>query len=142
MHQHRARLGKFIFISSLSLLILVAIYYFLGGFTLPEFSDLIKRLAPIKAVYLTALVKYIIANPHAQEGQHKGPPLSKNYILLSNTIIGIHMLSLILLVSLTAFFNAPSFEVMTNAIVGVETFFGLYVGMFLTNLFEEKTKAK
>ena len=138
MYRHRTRLGRFIFLSSLGLLLLIGLYYLLGGFTPSEFTELLKRLVPIKAVYLTALIKYVIANPYQEEKVKVGLPLNRTYLWTSSTIIGLHMIGLIVLVTLTAFYNSPSFEGLLNAIVAIESIFGLYVGLFLNHLFETK----
>lgn len=137
MQHHRNRLGRFIFFSSIGLLLLVCLYYLLGGFTPNELQELLKRLIPIKAVYLTALIKYIIANPFQDANAEAAPLLNRTYFWTSTTIIGLHMIGLIILVTLSAFFNTPSFDGLLNAIVAIESIFGLYVGLFLNHLFEK-----
>ena len=63
----RNRLGKFILISNLVFGILIVILYFFKGFDDDEFGELLKILAPIKSVYLTALIRYVIANRNVEK---------------------------------------------------------------------------
>ena len=140
--QHRTRIGRFILFSSFGLIFLIFLLWFLSGFDDAEFQELLKMIAPIKAVYLSALIKYIIAHPHtnekSKEGEEKKKPLNRMYLTTSWLIISTHMISLIILVFLSAFFKSPSHENLLLIISAIETFFGVYVGLFLTNLFEAK----
>ena len=95
-------------------------------------------VTPIKAVYFSALIKYIIANPMKKETKTEEKYLSSLYLTTSTTVIGIHMISLILIVVFFALFRFIEFKSMMLMISSIETFFGVYVGLFLTNLFEVK----
>lgn len=138
-HVFRNRLGKFILFSNLGFGILLVILYFLKGFDDAEFSELLKYLTPIKAVYLTALIRYVIANKNisedAKEDSKKITPL---FARTSFAIIFVHITTLIVSASLFALFNAMEFDVLINIIVSVETFFGIYVGMFMASMFQVK----
>ena len=124
----RNRLGKFILYSNLGFGVLLVVLYFLRGFDNAEFAELLKILAPIKAVYLTALIRYVIANKNisedAKEDSKKITPL---FARTSFAIIFVHITTLIVSASLFALFNAMEFDVLINIIVSVETFFGIYV---------------
>ncbi|NJN77750.1 MAG: hypothetical protein HC803_04980 [Saprospiraceae bacterium] len=135
----RNRLGRFILYSNLGFGILIVILYFLKGFDDNEFSDLLKILTPIKAVYLTALIRYVIANrnisPILDDDSKKITPL---FARTSFAIIFVHITTLIVSTSLFALFNAMDFDVLINIIISVETFFGIYVGMFMASMFQVK----
>jgi hypothetical protein len=140
IEKHRYQLGRFILVSSGLLIILVFIYRFLHGFTEEEFTTLMTLLAPIKAVYLSALVKYIVSNPTGEVQDKDKQVLSKLYVTTSRGIIYTHMLSLIVLITGFAFFRFIEFKSLIGLVSGIETAFGVYVGLFLTNLFQEFKK--
>jgi hypothetical protein len=128
----RNRLGRFILYSNLGLGVLLVVLYFLKGFDDTEFGTLLKILTPIKAVYLTALIRYVIANKNtsitAENDSKKITPL---FARTSFAIIFVHITTLIVTTSLYALFNAMEFDMLINIIISVETFFGIYGGMFM-----------
>lgn len=134
----RNKLGNFILISTLGFAILIVLYYFLGGFTNEEFTDLLKLLAPIKAVYLTALIRYVIANRNVKQEvpNEVEPEITSLFAQTSFIIIFLHITTLIVITSMNAMFNAIDFKVLLNLIIGIETFFGIYVGMFMASMFK------
>lgn len=134
----RSRLGKFILISNLGFAVLIVVLYLMRGFTDNEFADLLKILAPIKSVYLTALIRYVVANRNVSTStpDENTPKVTSLFASASFTIIFLHITTLIIATSLYALFNAMDFEVLMNIIIGVETFFGIYVGMFMASMFK------
>ncbi len=134
----RNQLGKFILASNLGFVILIVVYYLLRGFDDAQFSEVLKILAPIKAVYLTALIRYVIANRNVvnTEEAANAPEITMLFARTSFSIIFLHITTLIIATSLFALFNAMDFEVLINIIIGTETFFGIYVGMFMASMFQ------
>lgn len=139
--QLRNRLGRFILVSNLAFGGLVIIYYLLRGFDDEEFVELMKIIVPIKSVYLTALTRYVVANRNVLTPQDDGIKVNELFASTSFIIITVHISSLITAVSLYALFNAMEFESLKNIILGLETFFGVYVGLIIASMFrveEEK----
>ncbi|MFK7950554.1 MAG: hypothetical protein AB8G11_23410 [Saprospiraceae bacterium] len=132
----RNRLGKFILITNIGFAFLIVVYYLFKGFTDAEFSELLKLLAPIKAVYLTALIRYVIANRNVQKPTDDEKQVTSLFANSSFLIIFVHITTLIIVTSIYALFNAMDFDVMMNIIIGLETFFGIYVGMFMASMFK------
>ncbi len=112
--KHRNRLGRFILYSNLGFAGLVILYYLLAGFDTDEFLELMKLLAPIKAAYLTAFIRYVIANRNTIEGTEDNPdkPLNPLFATTSYIIITVHIASLVIATSLYALVNAMEFEVL------------------------------
>ena len=135
--QLRNRLGRFILISNLAFGALIVIYYLARGFDDEEFVELLKIIVPIKAAYLTALTRFVVANRNVVEPK-KDDSLEVNSLFASTSfiMITVHISSLIIAVSLYALFNAMDFASLKNIILGLETFFGIYVGMFMASMFK------
>jgi predicted membrane channel-forming protein YqfA (hemolysin III family) len=135
----RNSLGKFILFSNLGFGVLLVVLYFLKGFDDGEFTELLKILTPIKAVYLTALIRYVIANKNISEAvEDDSKKITPLFARTSFAIIFVHITTLIVSTSLFALFNAMDFDVLINIIISVETFFGIYVGMFMASMFQVK----
>jgi hypothetical protein len=142
--QLRDRLGRFILISNLAFGALIVIYYLARGFDDEEFIELLKIIVPIKAAYLTALTRFVVANRNVIEPK-EDDSLQVNALFASTSfiMITVHISSLIIAVSLYALFNAMEFESLKNIILGLETFFGVYVGLIIASMFRvdnEKSK--
>jgi hypothetical protein len=139
---HKYKIGKFIFFSNLSLFGILFILYVLKGFTNDEFMELIKLLAPIKAVYMTALVKFVIANRkmNEKESGKLAPPINSLYKTVTSIMIYCHILSLISIVTLFALFRIMDFITLKNMILLLEFFFGAYIGLIMTDMFKTEEK--
>ena len=134
--QLRDRLGRFILISNLAFGGLIVIYYLARGFTDEEFVELLKIIVPIKAAYLTALTRFVVANRNVVEPK-EDDSLQVNALFASTSfiMITVHISSLIVAVSLYALFNSMEFDSLKNIILGLETFFGVYVGLIIASMF-------
>ena len=91
--KHRNRLGRFILISNLGFAGLIVVFYLMSGFDSDEFVALMKLLAPIKAVYLTAFIRYVIANRTTVSSPEDAPSQSLNPLFASTSyiIIAVHI---------------------------------------------------
>jgi len=135
---HKYKIGKFIFFSNLVLFGLLFIFYILKGFTNDEFVDLLKLLAPIKAVYMTALIKFVIANRNTSDKEIKRAKEQVNtlYKTVTSIMIYSHIISLITVITLFAFFRLFDFGTLKNVITFIEIFFGAYIGLIMTDMFK------
>lgn len=140
--QHRNRLGRFILVSNLLFGGLIIFYYMIRGFDDEEFVELLKIIVPIKSAYLTALTRYVVANRNVIEPKSGADLLQVNSLFASTSyiIIVVHMSSLIVAVSMFALFNAMEFSNLMNIILGLETFFGVYVGLIIASMFRLETE--
>ena len=142
--QLRNRLGRFILISNLVFGALIVVYYLARGFDDEEFVELLKIIVPIKSAYLTALTRFVVANRNVVEPE-EDDSLQVNSLFASTSfiMITVHISSLIIAVSLYALFNSMEFESLKNIILGLETFFGVYVGLIIASMFRvESEKSK
>jgi len=139
--EHKHRVGRFIFFSTLLLFALIIIFYFLKGFKPDEFTQIIKLLAPIKAVYMTALIKHVLANRNVIDDKAKteSKKVNKLYRSVTSFMIYAHIGSLIVTVSLFALFNLMDFESLKDTLVFLEIFFGAYVGLIMSDMFQTKS---
>lgn len=138
--QHRNHIGRFILFSNAIFMVSLLLLYLLSGFTDQEFQRLLKMLAPVKAIYLTALVKYTIANKHESTVEESGKPLSPLFSQASYYFIFGYMIALIGITWGYAFFNIVLFETLENLLATLETFFGVYVGLFIADIFKVNSK--
>lgn len=145
IEKHREKIGKFIIVAHLSIFILILILFALGGFTPEELGDVLKFLVPIKTIYVTALVKFVIANKKRDnndeelvENKEKVTNLYKN---VTNIFVYSHIILLAGAITIAAF-NIITFVFLQNAIAIIETFFGAYIGLIITDMFNVDDKTK
>ena len=139
--RHRNRLGRFILISNIGFALLIVVYFLLGGFDTDEFTELMKILVPIKSVYLTAFIKYVIANKNLPpQGEGEKALLNPLYATTSFIVIMTHISSLVICTSIYALFNAMMFDVLITVIIFIESLFGVYVGLFMASMFKVEEK--
>lgn len=136
--KYRNRLGRFILISNFAFILLIFVYYLIRGLDTEEFVELMKIIAPIKAAYLTALIRYVITNRNVVSSVENENPAEVNTLFKTTSVVvtGVHIGSLILFVSLYALINLMDFEDLKNIILGIETFFGVYVGLIIAAMFK------
>jgi uncharacterized membrane protein len=85
------------------------------------------------------LIRYVIANKNISEAvEDDSKKITPLFARTSFAIIFVHITTLIVSTSLFALFNAMDFDVLINIIISVETFFGIYVGMFMASMFQVK----
>ena len=114
----------------------------LQGFTSGELSEILKILAPIKAIYITAIIKYIIDNKNSDSTQEADSfTLSELYKTITKLIIYSHIFLIYSLVILVAI-NLISFQDFKTVLAIVETFFGGYIGLLISDMFKTDAKQK
>lgn len=132
---HRHKFGVVILIDNLGIVLLIILLYFGGGFTFDDMKQVLQILIPIKSIYMTAFVKYIIANKHETLDQgEKSLPLSKLYRTGTNIIV-CHIALLMLSIILYASNFIPNLDVLKTVIAFIETFFGGYAGLIIADMF-------
>jgi hypothetical protein len=137
--QLKTQLGRFIFFSSFALFLLLILFYLLAGLDTNDLMELLRILGPVKAVYMAGFLKYVIANKSNPEATQVGKPLSSLYQIVAKQVIYCHFSILIILITLYAFFNIIEFDSLKTTIACIEAFFGAYLGMVLTSLFDQPT---
>ncbi len=142
--KHRNRLGRLILNSNLVFGGLIILFYIMRGFDDDEFTELLKILIPIKTAYLTALTRYVVANRNVIGPKEGDDDLRVNSLFASTSyiMVSVHISTLITAVSLYALFNMIDFKDLINIILGVETFFGVYVGLIIASMFKVETDEK
>jgi len=134
--KHRQKIGKFILIANIVIFILIFILYAIGGFLTEELMEILKFLIPIKSIYMTALVKFIIANKkQILDEKSDNEELMPLYKTVTNIFVYTHIITLSLMIVFCAF-NIISFKFLINGIAILETFFGAYIGLIITDMFK------
>jgi|GEM_PF-1766575 hypothetical protein len=133
---YRDRMGKFILFSNIFLFLLILILYGCKGFTEEELTELLKYLVPIKSIYLTAVVKFVID----QRNQAPSPGHSHFLVLplyktVTRSLIYAHISILYCLIIFSAL-NIITFDFLINAIVIIESAFGVYIGLIVADMFK------
>jgi hypothetical protein len=139
-YMHKYKVGRFIFFSNLVLFSIVLVFYFINGFTNNEFSEIMKLLVPIKAVYMTALIQYVVNNKNVIRRKNKksNEQISKIYSTVSSIMIYTHIIALILIIALFCLFNVMDFKALKSTISYFEIFFGMSNGIIISDLFQTK----
>lgn len=136
--QHRDKLGKFILCANGGIFILIAVLYALKGLTFDDLKEILPILLPIKAVYMTPLIKYVTANKIETEADKKdAKSLKPLYKSVANFLIRSHIVLLILSISLYAFNQViMNIAELKMAVAVIEFFFGAYIGIIVTDMFK------
>lgn len=134
---YRYKIGRFIIFSTILLFILILALTITGGFIPSECTELFSYLIPIKAMYLTAVVKFVLAQRHQpNRAQAEASPF---YRLTTRIFIYSHITLLYLLILLCAF-NVIDFKFLLYGIGILESFCGIYIGLIVTDLFPATKK--
>ncbi|MFK7951047.1 MAG: hypothetical protein AB8G11_25935 [Saprospiraceae bacterium] len=143
LSKHRTHLGKIILLSSIALFFSVVVLRVLGGFRPDEFEELLKLITPINALYIAAVIRYVIANPTEKEIAPDEAKLTDMYLYTSKMVVYGHLALILLLVWLFGLFHFVDFSLFTTIVTAIEGLFGIYAGWFLTHIFgDETTKNK
>lgn len=133
-HKLRDRVGLFLIISNILVVVAAIALYFLGGFLFDEITTTIALIVPMFSVYTTAIIKSIIANK--QELVDSSPLVSGAYVFIAWLFPIVFTLYLIALVFLKAYnVGFSSFEQFKAFLIASETIFGAYLGLVLSSMF-------
>lgn len=144
----REKIGRFVLIANLLIFITIFLLFFFNGFTLNELKELMKLLIPIKTVYITAIVKYILKNKESKDTKdetEKNPETQTKLSSLYKTVtyfIVYGQISLLVTMIVLCSLNVISFELLTYFISLLETIFGVYIGLIIIDLFKVKEEEK
>lgn len=144
LKQHRTHLGKVVLFTAALIALSVCLIYMLAGFTPNELDKVINLLLPINALYVGAVFKYAVANPfktpteaEAEEKHEDDRELNEMYVHVSKVVVYGH-LAVVLTVLWFDGLGILEFAQSMNIIRVVESFFGLYAGLYLSHIFGGK----
>jgi hypothetical protein len=132
------KLAIFIIFSNIGLIFLLIFERFINGYTNKELVNVLKLLLPIQSLYFTAVLRYVLrGNKRKTRNQEpdQGRPL---FSLLTKTFICVHIILLYGLIIVYGLGRYP-FGLLSYGIPLVESFFGIYVGTILTDLYHAKS---
>lgn len=132
----RRALGLYLIVSHLGLISLPIILFFVKGFLFEELTTTLALVIPVFASYTTVIVQYNIKHRHSRE--------TRRQLSLEFVVIGFAMPTIFVLLLASAMlgkaFNVAfrDFEQFKAIAVTIESLFAVYVGLFISNLFELK----
>lgn len=136
---YKQKIGKFILVSNFAIFGLIIILFALGGFDNEQIEELLQLLVPVKTVYTTAIVKYVIANRNADSTTDVE---EQKITTLYKSTANMFVFGYIILVSVAiigrGLFSIYGFDTMKYLITIIETFFGAYIGLIITDMFKTK----
>jgi|SRR5215471_7438461 len=136
----RKGLGLFIIASHFGAIILVIGLFFAHGFLFEEMTTTLALVVPMFASYTTAIVRYIIKHRHSPESQRT---VSMEFAFLAFSLPSIFVLCVFAMIVAKALNLAfQNFDQFKTLLAVLESLFGLYVGYFITELFEQGAKRR
>lgn len=133
--QLKTKVGLFLIISHIAIIMLVIILYLAGGFLFDEMTTTIALIVPMFSIYTTAIIKYIILNKTKTEVEAKQK--SKEYTFISLFFPLLFVFFLIAIIVLKASnIGFSTFEQFKAMLAISETAFGSYIGLILYSFFE------
>ena len=133
--QLKNRIGLFLIGSHFLLVLLIVLFFLLGGFTFNQMTTAIALIVPIFSAFSAMIIKYFIYSKEHKSDSHKTVPKSFATVVHFVSITSVCFIYLILLMKV---FNAITFEQFKLLVGLTETCFGLYFGMVLASLYELK----
>jgi hypothetical protein len=111
--------------------------YVRGGLKFDEMSTAVALLVPMFAVHTTTVVKFFIANKHLTIPRKV--PVTKTFVFLSFFFPVIFVLALLCVIELKAYGVAfASFNEFRVSLGLVQTCFAVYIGLFISSLYENR----
>lgn len=143
--QFQKRIAIVLLIAHLLMFLVLFISYWLGGMLPEDLQDVLKILIPVNSLYMTALVKFMVATGRTVENPDAPKPpvlkvrFSGTYRTITWLISTAHIGVLILVIILNHF-KVISFESLMTSVPIVESLFGAYAGIILLDLFNTGEK--
>jgi hypothetical protein len=137
----QAIVGVIFIVSHFAVLILVAAFYILRGFTFEEMTTTISIIAPVFAGYTLIIVRAIMAE--RRDGD-KGPKVKERFLFtfLSLFVPVVFVLVLVAIILLRAYnVGISSFEQFKTMLAIVEGVFAVYLGPIVQALFSAGKQA-
>jgi hypothetical protein len=135
--QLKNRVGIFLIIANILVIITTLILFLFSGFLYDEMTTTISLIVPMFSVYSTAIIKSIIENK--RDIQDNSQLVTSQYVFISWFLPIVFTIYLIALIFLKAFnIGFTSFEQFKGLLVASETIFGAYVGLIVSSMFNIK----
>jgi|SRR5450631_2583303 len=127
-------ISSLILVGHFSIIILILVMYFRGGFTFSETTTTISIFLPITTIYTSAIIKDIIANKEIDQRTQKKYSLS--FVLVS-CIITLRFISYLLMIVVIKAYNLgiADFDQFKVLLVLGETILAAYVGQIVHAMF-------
>lgn len=136
----RNRLGIFLIIAHFGILLMIIVFWLLGGFLVEEMTTSVAIIAPFFAAYTTAILRYIIKEKHriAARGRAVTPVFTFMAFMIPSLFIVVVSGAVVM-----KGFNVGlrSFEDFKILLATAETIFGVYVGQLIFSLFDQQEEA-
>jgi hypothetical protein len=143
--QFQKRIAIVLLVAHLLMFLVLFVSYWLGGLLPEDLQDVLKILIPVNSLYMTALVKFMVAtgrtveNPDAPKAPLLKVRFSSTYRSITWLISTVHIAVLVLVIILNHF-KVISFESLMTSVPVVESLFGAYAGIILLDLFSTGEK--
>ncbi len=135
--QVRTRVGIFLVVSHVAILLLLVLLSLAGGFTWPELTTSIALIVPVFVGSTTAIVKSFIDNRKQVENQ--SPAMHGAFVVIAFLLPGVFVGFLGLIIMLKAFnWGIADFEHFKGLLALGETGFAVYPGYVIQSLFAGK----
>lgn len=136
----RKALGLFIVVSHFAAIILVVGLFFARGFLFEEMTTTLALVVPMFASYTTAIVRYIIKHRHSPESQRN---VSVEFAFLAFSLPSIFVFCVFaMIVSKALNLAFQNFDQFKTLLAVLEGLFGVYIGYFITELFDQGTRTR
>jgi hypothetical protein len=137
----QAVLGVLLIISQFGVILATMYIYVRGGLRFDEMSTAIALLVPMFAVHTTTVVKFFVANKHATNPREV--PVTSTFVFLSIFFPVVFVLALLCVIGLKSYGIAfASFNEFRVALGLVQTCFAVYIGLFISSLYENRDRSE
>ncbi len=136
----RQSLGLFIIASHFGAVMLVIGFYLARGFLFEDMMTTLALIVPMFATHTTSIVRYVITHRHVSKSQRAA---SGEFAVLAFAVPLLFVLCLLTMIIAKALnFAFQNFDQFKTILAVIESLFGLYVGYFITELFEHGIKVR
>ena len=135
--QVRTRVGIFLVVSHIAILLLLVLLSLADGFTPPELTTSIALIVPVFAGSTPVIVKSFIDN--RKQVADQSPAMDRPFVVIAFLLPGVFVGFLVLIIVLKAFnWGIADFEHFKGFLVFGETGFAVYMGYVIQSLFAGK----
>ncbi len=137
--QVRTRVGIFLVVSHIAILLLLVLLSLADGFTPPELTTSIALIVPVFAGSTTAIVKSFVDN--RKQVADQSPAMDRPFVVIAFLLPGVFVGFLVLIIVLKAFnWGIADFEHFKGFLALGETGFAVYLGYVIQSLFAGKNE--
>lgn len=127
------RIGLFLIAAHLLAILLLISLYGLSGFSFDDMTTAVALIVPIFAVHTTVIVQFFIKNQKAS--RRRGISMNPAFVTVAFAIPSVFVVLIVAGILLKSF-NRLSFEQFKLMITLLELIFAVYIGQFISSLFE------